>query len=170
MNENFEAVCDFLEEHEIHFERDEARGICHAWLTEEGILLRLLVITPPDEPSITLLLRLPIQAPAGRRAAVGELLQRLNWQTKVGHFDFDHSDGEVRFKIAFWLHDSKLSPAMLHHCLGASVLTVTTAFPAFTDVVFGDKSPDAALARLEKEDLDEDPADGADRSPPAPLP
>lgn len=44
------------------------------------------------------LTHLPVRIPAHRRAAVVELLTRVNHSLPVGNFDFDYATGEVRFR------------------------------------------------------------------------
>ena len=93
----------------------------------------------------------PVAIPAERRAAVTELITRLNYGTALGNFEMDLDDGEVRFRTSIEVREGPISRALLTPIVYENVATTDRYLPAFEHVVAGSASPIDAIAAAEDE-------------------
>ena len=88
---------------------------------------------------------LPDKVPAERRAAVNELLARINYGLILGNFEIDLSDGEVRFKVSADFGGSEPSVALLKPLVATSLAQFDRWLPALRAVT-GGEDPAKAFA------------------------
>jgi hypothetical protein len=140
------AVSAFLDgqglEHEVNevgtalrfgFATAEQRWVCLAMVAEERGLLSFVGV-------------LPYRVEAARRAAVAELLLRINWSLALGSFDLSYDTGEVRFRTAIDVTGAEISPALIRPVVQANLATTARLAAAIARVAAGDASPVEALA------------------------
>jgi len=89
---------------------------------------------------------LPEHVPAERRAAVAELLTRINYGLIVGAFVIDLDDGEVRLRAAIDLGGQAPTDALLRPLTATALLQFDRWLPAMRAVIGGEE-PSAAFAR-----------------------
>lgn len=93
-----------------------------------------------------------LNVPPARRAAVMELVTRANYGLRLGCFELDLDDGEVRFRASLDFEgiepSSSTSVALARSLLYTSVATMGRYAPALVDVVDGADAK-AALAPIE---------------------
>lgn len=90
----------------------------------------------------------PEETEAPRRAAMAELLARINWNLVIGNFEMDMSDGEVRFKTSVDVEDIGAHSTLLRNLAQANVLTMDRYLPTVR-AVQGGATVEDALAALE---------------------
>jgi hypothetical protein len=88
---------------------------------------------------------LPEGAPEGRRAAVAEVVARINIGLALGSFDLDYDGGEVRFRTAIDLEGAEAAPALVRTVIRSNLATVARNIGAIARVIAG-AAPRAALA------------------------
>jgi hypothetical protein len=128
--------CEFVGEDEISGEIKGSwanytlRGI---WRREDHVLQMLCL---PD-----------IRVPDDKRAAVFELLALVNEQLWVGHFDLWSSGNVLLYRHGLLLgDDGLLSLSQAQIAVEAAVEECDRFYPAFQFVLWGDKSPEEAMA------------------------
>jgi len=89
---------------------------------------------------------LPERVPEDRRAAVNELLARINYGLILGNFEIDLSDGEVRFKVSTDFGGGEPTTAMLKPLVATSLAQFDRWLPALRGVI-GGEDPAGAFAR-----------------------
>ncbi len=99
----------------------------------------------------TMGLNIPLQY----RAQVAEYLTRVNYGIPVGNFEMDLDTGDVRFKTSVEVPESELTVAMVRVLAYTNVRTMDHYFPGVLAVVHGGLSPEAALARVETQGVEE---------------
>ena len=92
------------------------------------------------------------RVPERRRTAVVEALARANWGLRMGNFEMDLSDGEVRFRTGVTLSDGELTPGMVEAMLQTVLGTSEFYHDAVMRVAFGEVEPEVAIGELEKAD------------------
>ena len=90
---------------------------------------------------------LPDKVPEERRAAVGELLARINYGLIVGNFEIDLTDGEVRFKASVDFGGGEPSVALLKPLVATSLAQFDRWLPALRAVAGGQEEPAPAFQR-----------------------
>ena len=104
----------------------------------------------------------PINVPAHKRAAVAELLTRLNSRLQLGNFEMDFDSGDLRYRTSLSLDGGAavgdaLDTALLKPLVYINVNMMDLFIPAIMAVAYGQTSPVVALAAIE--DSPTDPGD-----------
>jgi hypothetical protein len=128
--------CDYVGEDEIS---GEIKGSWASY-TVRGIWRR--------EDHVLQLLCLPdIRIPDDKRGAVFELLALVNEQLWVGHFDIWSNGGVLLYRHGLLLGDEGLlSLAQAQVAVEAAIEECDRFYPAFQFILWGDKTPEEALA------------------------
>ena len=93
----------------------------------------------------------PVNVPDDKRTAVAEFITRANYGMRVGNFEMDFNDGEVRFKISVDVDNHELTQALVSNHVYANVWTMDRYLPGLFAVVYSDTSPLEALEKVEEE-------------------
>lgn len=89
----------------------------------------------------------PIHTPDARKAAMCELLNRINDNIFIGRFSMDVEDGEIRFQTSAAFPGSYLGDETIDCMFHTNLMTFDTYLPALIAVIYGHNEP--ALAFLE---------------------
>jgi len=98
---------------------------------------------------VQLFLYAPVHVPAARRAAVSELLVRLNHSYLYGYLDLDVDDGRLRFYADLTLTEGQLSTAMLTRLHEAGLYSLEQALPRLLAVAFANRSAAEAIEQAD---------------------
>ncbi len=90
----------------------------------------------------------PARAPEARRAAVAELLTRINYQVPLGNFDMDWSDGEVLFRTGQDFEGTELTHNLVRALVIPNLAMMERYWPALMAVVEQSRAPLEALAEV----------------------
>jgi hypothetical protein len=93
----------------------------------------------------------PVAAPEPSRGAVAEFVTRANYGMRIGNFELDYNDGEVRYKSSLDFEGVGLTPIMIRNAIYPAAQTVDRYFPGLIAVIAGAKSPQAAVEMIEHE-------------------
>ena len=88
--------------------------------------------------------------PAERRDAVAVALTRANWGLRIGNFEMDYTDGEVRFKVSVDVEGGLLGHTMVQNMISAGISMQDRYHPALMRVVYSDADPADAIAEVER--------------------
>ncbi len=91
----------------------------------------------------------PVKAPAEKQAAVVEFLTRANYGMIIGNFEFDYSDGEVRYKTALDVEGGDATFPMLRNLIYINVRTMDRYLPGLMKVIYTDIAPADAIREIE---------------------
>lgn len=90
------------------------------------------------------------------RAPVAQYLTRVNDQLLVGNFEMNMDTGDIRFKTSVETPEGELSVAMVRAMAYTSVRNMDYYFPGVLSVIHGGLNPEAALARVETQPVEEE--------------
>lgn len=82
-------------------------------------------------------------------AVIQEFLTRANFGLRIGNFEFDLDDGEIRFKTSIQFAGTIDVEPMIERCLRINIMTMEQYLPGILEVMFTDIAPDVAIARIE---------------------
>lgn len=91
----------------------------------------------------------PVKAPVEKRDAVVEFITRANYGMIIGNFEFDYSDGEVRYKTALDVEGGEATFKMLKNLIYINVQTMDRYLPGLMKVIYTDISPAEAIREIE---------------------
>jgi hypothetical protein len=102
-----------------------------------------------EPPAIHFSLSLDLRAPKNRRAAISDLLRRINERLWLGHFDYWNEEGVAVFRHTLPMFDrSAPEQGEIAAVLTAAVDAAEQFLPAFNFVVWAGKSPEEALSSV----------------------
>jgi len=93
----------------------------------------------------------PIMVPEARRLEVAEFITRANFGMRMGNFELDLDDGEVRYKSSFNFKGFFLLPNMIRNCIYPAVTIMDEYLPGLMSVMNGSQSAKEAIAEIEEE-------------------
>jgi hypothetical protein len=93
----------------------------------------------------------PVAVPEERRPAVAEFLTRANYGMRIGNFELDFTDGEVRYKSSLDFEGVGLSPVVIRNSLYPAAQTMDRYFPGLIAVVAGAKTPQQSVEMIEQD-------------------
>lgn len=91
----------------------------------------------------------PIRVPEEARTAMAEYLTRANYGLRIGNFEMDLTDGEVRYKSSLDFEDATLTPDLIKHAIYPAVQTMDRYLPGMMAVIYGGKPPAEAIEEIE---------------------
>ncbi len=74
----------------------------------------------------------PIKAPVAVLPAVVEYITRSNFGLRIGCFELDYSDGEIRFKSSLDFEGEALTPASIRNAIYPAVHTMDFKMPGYS--------------------------------------
>jgi hypothetical protein len=92
----------------------------------------------------------PVNAPENKRQAIAEFITRANSGMIVGNFELDFNDGEISYKTSIDVEGDRLSFALIQRVVYANVTMMDEYLPGILSVIYGNVSPEEAIAQVER--------------------
>lgn len=93
---------------------------------------------------------MPMRVPADKRVAVAEFITRANYGLRIGNFEMDFDDGEVRYKSSVDFEGAVLTPTLIRNVMYPAVQTMDRYLPGVLAVIYGGKTPEEAVTEIEE--------------------
>lgn len=90
-----------------------------------------------------------VRAPENTRPAVAEFLTRANFGLRIGNFELDYSDGEIRYKTSLDFEGEALTPNFIRNALYPAVQNMDRYFAGLLHVMYGGRLPAEVIAEIE---------------------
>jgi hypothetical protein len=87
--------------------------------------------------------------PEGRRGAVAEFIARANYGMRIGNFEIDMNDGELRYKSSLDFRDATLTDELLRNAIYPACTTLDRYVPGLMAVSFANSDPAEAVRAIE---------------------
>jgi hypothetical protein len=145
----FEVLGTFLEEDGWHPQRVGEQTIYRVFFGGENGDLRCYAKVDVNLELFLFYALAPIKVPDEKRLIVAEYLTRANYGLRIGKFELDFNDGEVRYKSSLDFEGETLSHAWLQHAIYPAVQTMDRYLPGLMNVLYGGVSPAEAVAEIE---------------------
>jgi hypothetical protein len=149
MNAAYERLREHLTGQNIgYFSREEDLSICADFRGDVGTY-RLYARIDAEDGLFQVFAQSPVRIPIGARPAVAETLTRINFGLKVGKFEMQYDEGEVRFQAAQILPQDDLDGPTIHRLMGIAMSMLNVYLPAILSVVYGNEPPKDAVRHVE---------------------
>jgi hypothetical protein len=161
MNAAYEKLIQHLDEHNVRYlTSTDNRSICADFSGEVG-MYRIVATVDAEDSLFQVFGHSPVRVPKGSRSAVAQTLIRANYGLKVGKFEMDYDDGDLRFQVAQILPDDNLEDETIRRLLGTVIAMLNSYLPAILSVIYGNELPEDAILCVEgrKPSADESAAD-----------
>lgn len=91
----------------------------------------------------------PVRVVAESRLVVAEYITRANYGLRIGNFELDFSDGEVRYKSSIDFEGEQLTGNLIRNTIYPAVELLDTYLSGLMKVAFGGVEPALAIAEIE---------------------
>lgn len=98
----------------------------------------------------------PVKVPEEVRSAVAEYLTRANYGLRIGNFELDYADGEVRYKSSLDFEGQILTADLIRNAIYPAVHTMDRYLTGLLRVSFGGATPLEAIEEAEGTQTAED--------------
>lgn len=151
MGKIFEAMLDFFKEDSWQFYQLD--DDCLLRLDVSGRNGEWLCYANADEEweYFSFYSTCPVKTPPHQRLAMSEFLMRVNYGLRLGNFELDFSDGEIRYKTSLRVKGDRITPTLIKHLVYANVGMMDEYLPGIMAVLYGGVSPEVAVAKIEGE-------------------
>jgi len=158
----FSTLIDYMEEEEWKYEILEGETIIRFHF--KGRAGRLLCYGEVDEEKCWLIFYsyMPVNSPPEKMTSVAEFLSRANRGMRIGNFELDYDDGEIRYKTSIDVEGGELSNKMIDNLLRANLTTMDRYFSGLMELIYGDKPAGEIIKKIETPPGDQDPLDADD--------
>lgn len=148
----FETVWRFLEEDDWHPRRIGEQYIYHVQFAGKNGSQNGYAIVRTDLEQFLYYAVAPIKMPEEVRNSIAEFLTRANYGLRIGNFELDYGDGEVRYKSSLDFEGTELQPQMIRTAVYPAVQTLDRYMPGLMRVAFGGSTPVEAIREIEQND------------------
>jgi hypothetical protein len=143
------VILKVLAEEQWYFQEIEGKPAVRAGFHGEHGTWVCYINVDEDRRQVVIYSLMGLNIPAQKRTAVMEYLTRVNYILRVGNFEMDVDQGEVRFRTSLETPEGELSLAMARALIYTNVHTIDYYAPGVMAVLHSDLSPEASLARIE---------------------
>jgi hypothetical protein len=154
-NENglraFAAVGQFLEDDGWHPQTIEENYVYRAFFAGSHGEVACFAQVRVDLEQFLFYAVMPMRAPEQMRTPVAEFLTRANYGLRIGNFEMDYTDGEVRYKSSLDFEGDELSQSLIRNAIYPAVQTLDRYMPGILSVIYGGKSPEEAITEVEEQ-------------------
>jgi len=149
METAYQSLIQHLDAHKIKYQADIDGQRVGAWFGTPNGLFPLHAGVTKGDPIFQVIGHVPIKVPVGSRPSIAEAIARANYGLKLGRFEMDYSDGELRFYVSHLISDGKLSDEVIERMIKTTVVMLDHYLPAFMSVIYGNEAPEEAIRREE---------------------
>lgn len=149
MAELFDAINKFFTAEEWYFmqlgsqpilqmgyQGKNGRWTCYAQVNEEQCIFIFYSVVP-------------VNIPEEKRVIIAEFITRANYGMKIGNFEMDYSDGEMRYKTSMDVENSGLTSALISNMVNANLWTLDRYLPGLLSVTYGEVTAEEAIKKIE---------------------
>lgn len=147
--EAFDLLSSYLDEDEWYPRRIDGKYAYSMSYSGKNGDLRCYAIVRVDLEEFLFYAVAPVKVPDMVRPAVAEYLTRANYGLRIGNFELDYSDGEVRYKSSLDFEGQILTNELIRNAIYPAVHTMDRYLPGLLRVSFGGATPHEAIEEVE---------------------
>ena len=158
MGKLYDVVVTWLHEGDWEFvenQRDNGDHWTRSRYKADNATFDLVLETSEAQEEFFVYVYWPTRVPPDRCGAVAELMARINYGMRLGNFELDMRDGEIRYKVSVDVEGAQLVPQMIENMVRAALSTADRYAPAIMSCSYGDKNALDALRVVREEATDE---------------
>ena len=122
--EIFDALVDMLDTRDWKYEKFEEDLVIKSGIKGEDLPIEFIVVVKPKNQVVQLLSRLPFQIPEEKRVDAAIAICVANNGLVDGSFDYDISDGEIRYRLTSSYRESVLGKDLFEYMIMVAAGTV----------------------------------------------
>jgi hypothetical protein len=91
----------------------------------------------------------PVFAPESKRAQAAEYITRANQGLRLGNFEMDYDDGEIRYKTSIDVEGHELVSPLIKQLVSSNISMMDRYLPGIMKVIYTDTSPEKEIKEIE---------------------
>ncbi len=145
----FSTLIDYMEEEAWKYEILEGETIIR--FNFKGSAGRVLCYGEVDETKcwLTFYSYMPVNVPTEKLAEAAEFISRANRGMRIGNFELDYDDGEVRYKTSIDTEGGELTNKMVDNLLRANLSAINRYFSGMMELIYSDTPAADLIRRIE---------------------
>lgn len=145
----FDLLSSYLDEDEWFPRRIEGKYAYSMSYSGKNGDLRCYAIIRVDLEEFLFYAVAPVKVPEEVRMSIAEYITRANYGLRIGNFELDYSDGEVRYKSSLDFEGQTLTSDLIRNAIYPAVHTMDRYLPGLLRVSFGGATPHEAIEEVE---------------------
>jgi hypothetical protein len=143
------SLIDFMEAEDFKYEILEGESMLR--FNFKVTAGRLLCYAEVDEKKfwLTFYSYLPVHVPQEKHLLAAEFVTRANHGMRIGNFEMDFNDGEVRYKTSVDIEGGEITHRMIDNLLRANLSTMNRYFRGFMELIYAHRSPSELISEIE---------------------
>jgi len=150
-----QKLANYMDKQKLKYGVDQANKRILAGFKLQSTSVQLVIQLDPERnallfitPSITQVMEGP-GVTKERVADVLAWLMHINYRLLLGNFEWDHRDGEIRYRLAVPTDEGDITFEQFRHCLRAVLGTVNDCYPKLQRLIWGSITLQDALGEEE---------------------
>ena len=145
----FYTLEEFLIQDEWHPQRLDDKFIYRVGFSGANGQLACFAQVRVDLEQFLFFAMVPVKASVEKRLAVTEFITRANYGLRIGNFEMDFRDGEIRYKSSLDFEGQELTHQWIKNAIYPAVRTCDKYLPGLMQIIYSDVSPQEAIAAIE---------------------
>lgn len=122
--EVYDELCEMLDTREWSYDKDEERLIIKSGIKGKDLPINFILIVNPKSQVVQFLSSMPFAIPEDKRIDCAVAVCVANYGLVDGSFDYDITDGEIRYRVTSSYRDSRLGPDLYEYLIMVGASTV----------------------------------------------
>jgi hypothetical protein len=149
MGRIYDAMVKWFKEDEWNFQEHEDRSYIAMGVDGENANWRCYAQADEEREIYIFYAVSPVKVPENKREDVAEYVTRANYGMRIGNFELDYSDGEIRYKTSVDVEGSEVITPLIRQCVAAALSTADRYFPGLAGMLYANMTPAEAIAQIE---------------------
>ena len=122
--EVFDSLTNMLDTRNWKYEKHEEKLLIKSGIKGEDFPVQFVMLVKPENEVIQFISLMPFDMPEDKRVEGALAVSVANYGLVNGSFDYDLSDGEIRFRLTTSYRNTKLDDDLLEYMILVSAATV----------------------------------------------
>jgi hypothetical protein len=150
MSSIFTAVVTFFQEKNWDYDVVTSDSILSTEVAGENGSWKCLILIEEEAQYLCFYSILPFNVNPNRKEFLAEFLMRANFGMKIGNFEMDFEDGEIRYKTSLNLGHIDINSAIIERLIYSNLSMMDIYLPGIMKVMYADISPQEAIVEVEQ--------------------
>lgn len=138
----------FLDRLKLSYEQVENELVLRIRYPAKFVPLTCFAQIDPEWQQFVFYVLIPIKVTEDLRLAIAEYLTRVNYGLRIGNFEMDYEDGELRYKSAVSFKNEQLTQNWIENAVLPAISTVDRYSPGFVKMIRSGKTAAEAFAEI----------------------
>jgi hypothetical protein len=149
MGQILDTAEEWLKKDDWKYDREDDKNLIRCGVKAENASYRIVLQEKPELDILLLYVFNQNNIVEDKRMTIAEFLTRANYGLNTGNFEFDMSDGELRYKVSVDVEGAQLTSVMVKNMISAGVSTMDRYYPGIMAISFAEASAEEAIKKIE---------------------